>query len=120
MRRGRYDGQDAMCAALAAAAGLGVGWLDLHTTEVTVTILVLLLGGLLLALLQPIAAWRWAVLLSLGLPVMAVVGRLAHLRTAEPIRLDPRVALAALAFALAGTYCGIVVRRIAGRHTSRG
>jgi hypothetical protein len=101
------------CAALAVAIGLGIGWLDLLTTEVSVTILALLLAGLLLGLLQPRAAWRWALLLALGLPAMAAVGKLLRVRTAEPIRLDPRVALVALAFALVGCYGGALVRRLA-------
>jgi hypothetical protein len=111
---------NAICVTLAVAIGLGIGWLDLHATEVIVTILALLLAGLLLGLLQPIAAWRWAVLLALGLPAMALIGRLLRVPTAEPIRLDPRVALAALAFALVGCYSGVVVRRIAARLTTEG
>lgn len=76
--------QKAICTALAVAIGLAIGWLDLHTTEVIVTILALLLAGLLLGLVQPTAAWRWAVLLALGLPAMAVVGNLLRVRTADP------------------------------------
>jgi len=112
--------RNATCTALAVAIGLGIGWLDLHTTEVLVTILSLCLAGLLLGLLQPRAAWRWAVLLALGLPLMAVLGRLLHLRTAEPIRLDPRIALLASAFALGGCYGGVAVRRIVARLTTAG
>jgi hypothetical protein len=104
-----------MHTALAVAVALGIGWLDLHTTEVTVTISALLLGGLVLSLLQPRAAWRWAVLLALGLPVMAAVGRLLRLRTADPIHLDPRIALVALAFALVGCYAGVAIRRLVAR-----
>jgi hypothetical protein len=77
-----------------------------------VTIVGLLLAGILLGLLQPVAAWRWAVLLALGLPVMAGVGRLLAVRAAEPIRLDPLIALVALAFGLAGSYTGVLIRRI--------
>ena len=107
--------KNAICTLLAVAIGLGIGWLDLYTTEVTVTILGLLLAGLFFGLLQPTAVWRWAVLLALGLPVMAVVGHLLHVRTAEPIGLDLYIALVALVFALIGCYSGIVVRRIVGR-----
>jgi len=100
--------------------GLGIGWLDLHTTEAVVTILALLVAGLLLGLLQPTGAWRWAVLLALGLPAMAVVGRLLRVHTVEPVRLDPRIALVAVAFALVGCYSGVVVRRILARLTTSG
>lgn len=110
----------AICVTLAVTMGLGIGSLDLHTTEVSVTILALLLAGLLLGLLQPAAAWRWAVLLALGLPVMAVIGQRLGVRTAEPIHLDPRIVLVALVFALAGCYGGVAVRRIAARLTTLG
>lgn len=99
---------------LAIMIGLGIGWLDLHTTEVTVTILALLVAGGILGLLQPRGAWRWAVLLALGLPVMALIGQQLRVQTPEPIRLDPRIALVAFAFALAGCYGGVVVRRMSG------
>jgi hypothetical protein len=105
------------CGALAAAIGVGIGWLDLHTTEVVVTIVPLLLAGMLLGLLQPAAAWRWALLLALGLPAMAFVGRLLCVATDEPIRSDPRIALVAFAFALMGCYGGVVVRRLWTRLT---
>ena len=102
---------DLTCTALAVALGLAIGWLDLQTTEVTVPILSLLAAGLLLGLLQPIAAWRWAVLVAVGVPAMAAVARTAGLPTAEPARLDPRVALVVLAVALVGCYAGVLVRR---------
>ena len=73
--------------ALAVALGLGIGWLDLHTTEVVVTASALLLAGLALGYLRPRAAWRWAVPLALGLPAMAIVGHLFH---SADSRADPR------------------------------
>jgi len=105
---------DLACTALALALGLATGWLDLHTTEVSVTIVALLASGLLLGLLQPAAAWRWSLLLALGLPIMAAFGRLVRMQTAEPIRLDPRIALVALAFALVGSCAGALIRRGVG------
>lgn len=41
---------------MAVARGLGVGWPDLHATEVSVAIVSLLLAALLLGILQPTAA----------------------------------------------------------------
>ena len=102
---------DLACTALAIALGLGIGWLDLHTTEVSVTIVSLLACGVLLGLLRSAAAWRWALLLAAGLPIMEAVASLTAMRTPEPIRLDPRVALVALGFALAGSYAGALIRR---------
>ena len=101
---------DVACVALAVVLGLGIGWLDLHTTEVTVTIVALLAAGFLLGLLRPKAAWRWGALLALGLPVMAGVAIAGGMQTAEPPKLDVRITLVALAFALAGAYAGVLLR----------
>jgi hypothetical protein len=107
-------GRDSLYVVLAVGAGLGVGWLDLHTTEVIVTIVPLLAMGTLFGLLQPRWPWRWALLLAIGLPVMAGVAKLTGMQTAEAARLDPRVALVALGFALVGCYVGAFIRRSTG------
>lgn len=107
----RNPRQHAVSTASAVVMGLGIGWLDLHTTEVTVTILALLLSGLFLGLLQPASAWRRAVWLALGLPAVATAGRLLDVRTVEPISLDPRIVAVAFAFALIGCYGGAGLRR---------
>ncbi len=103
------------CTGLAIALALGIGWVDLHTTEVTVTVVGLLTAGLLLGLLRPARPWRWAVLLAAGLPAVAILGRLLRVRTAEPIHLDPRVVLVALVFASIGCYGGAAIRRSLAR-----
>ncbi len=110
---------DLACTFIAFVLGLVVGWLDLHVTEVVVTIVSLLAVGLLLGLLQPSAAWRWAVLIAIGLPIMASVARLSAMQTAEPARLDARITLAALAFGLLGSYAGVFIRRTVRALTSR-
>jgi hypothetical protein len=71
----------------ALTLGLGIGWLNLRTTEVTVTILALLTAGLFLGWLQPSAAWRWAGLLVLGLPVMASLALWLGWRTNNDLRM---------------------------------
>jgi len=108
---------DLVSAVLATVLGLGIGWLDLHTTEVIVTIVPLLAAGAMLGLLRPKAAWRWAVLIALGLPVMAAVAKLTGMHTAEPVQWDPRITLVALVFALLGSYAGVLVRRAASAVT---
>ena len=116
-----YSPYDLACTALAVILGLVVGWLDVHTTQVVVTIMALLTVGLLLGLLQPRAAWRWAVLIAVGLPIMAAVAHLTGMQTAEPARLDVRIAIVALAVALVGCYIGVLARRttrgLGGRST---
>lgn len=112
---------DLTCTALAVVLGLAIGWIDLHTTEVVVTIAPLLGVGLLLGLLQPAAAWRWAILEVLGLPIMEGVAVIAGVSTAEPVQFDIRIVLVAFAFALLGSYVGAFIRRMlrgARNHTN--
>jgi hypothetical protein len=110
---------DLTCAVLAVVSGLAIGWLDLHTTEVVVTIMALMTVGVLLGLFEPIAAWRWAVLVVIGLPLTAAVARLSDLQTAEPARVDVRIALVAFAFTMVGTYTGVFIRRAVQRRAER-
>jgi len=98
------------CTALALALGLFTGWLDLHVTEVIVTVLALFTSGLLLGLVQPSAAWRWAILIAIGIPLMELVAIKFNMQTAEPARLDLLIALVALGFALLGAYAGVLIR----------
>lgn len=102
--------RDLACVVLALALGLFVGWLDLHVTEVMVTILVLLVSGLLPGLIQPGAAWRWPLLIAIGLPVMAFVAVKSGMQTAEPVHPDVLITIVALVFALLGAYIGVFVR----------
>jgi uncharacterized membrane protein len=99
------------CTALALVLGLGIGWLDLHTTEVAVTIVPLLAVGLMLGLMRPVAAWRWPVLEVVGLPAMSAVARMIGAETAEPAQLDIRIIVVALVFALIGSYTGVLIRK---------
>ena len=101
---------DLACAALALLSGLAVGWLDLHVTEVAVTIGALLAAGLLLGLLRPSAPWRWGVLIAVGLPIVAAVARFSGMRTTEPARFDVGVFAVAFMFALVGSYAGVLIR----------
>jgi hypothetical protein len=102
--------RDLLCTALAIALGLAVGLLDLYVTEVVVTILTLIIFGLLAGLLQPTAAWRWALLIAIGLPIMEAVAIKIGLQTSEPARLDLRIVLVAIVFAMLGTYLGVFLR----------
>ena len=101
-----------ICAILSLVLGLGVGWLDLQVTEVILTVVALMITGLLLGLIQPKSAWRWALLIVTGLPVMQLAALNLNLRTAEPVHFEFLITLVAMAFALMGAYAGVFVRYI--------
>ena len=111
--------RDLFCTILAAVLGLVVGWIDLHVTEVVITILTLLAAGLLSGMIRPAAAWRWAILIAIGIPVMAAIAVMTGMQTAEPVQADARITLVALVFALAGSYAGVLLRRIVAKSTGR-
>jgi hypothetical protein len=110
---------DLIVSSIALMCGLLIGWLDLQTAEVIVIILALLIAGLLAGLLQPVAAWRWALFLVVGLPVMEAIALLGSWQTAEPVRIDLRIFLVALAFAMVGCYCGVLIRHTVRAARSR-
>ena len=107
-----HSPRDLACTVLALILGLVAGWLDMHVTEVVVTILALMTFGLLLGLIQPAAAWRWSLLIAVGLPIMAVGAIKFGMKTEEPPQLDPLIILVALGFALLGAYIGVFIRYI--------
>jgi hypothetical protein len=111
--------RDLACIALALILGLVVGWLDLHVTEVAVTILALLVSGMLPGLIQPRAAWRWAILIAIGLPVMALVAVKSGMRTAETAQPDVLITIVAMVFASLGVYAGVLVRYLTRSLASR-
>lgn len=98
--------------ALAFGLGLGVGWLDLHTTEVTVPILALLASGLLMGILRPRAVWRWVILIIVGLTIMIIFAFATDMQTAEPIQFDLRITLVMSIFVLLSAYAGRLLSSI--------
>ena len=110
---------DITCSGIAIIFGIVIGWFDLHTTEVTVTIVSLLIAGIILGLLQPNRAWRWSVLIVLGLPAMVIYVHLIGLQTTEPSRIDIRIIFVSLMFALFGPYIGVLLRSIMRGLTKR-
>ena len=109
MRSSWRSPHDLGCTILALALGLGIGYVRLHTVDSPETIMALLGSGILLGVLQPAAAWRWALLLVVGLPITAGIARVAHVWT--PFPADLYIPLFQLAFAIAGTYGGALLRR---------
>ena len=102
---------DIACTVFAVILGFAIGWLDLHITEVLVTIVSLLGSSLILGFIQPVSAWRWALFIAIGLPMMVTIALVTGMQTAEPAQLDVRIALVAFTFTFLGSYVGVFLRR---------
>lgn len=99
---------------LAVFLGIMVGWFDLRTDEVSLTILLLLVFGMFLGFAQPSHAWRWALLLALWVPLGGIVSAVLGRGVAATNSNWP-ASLFALAPAFIGAYVGAFVSRAAVR-----
>ena len=101
-----------ICAVLALLGGLIAGAIDFNATEPQPAALLVLVFAGILGLIQPRSAWRWAIIVALGLP-------LAHLSLRQ-LGWQPRDApepgeyatLIALIPAFIGAYGGVLMRRV--------
>jgi len=98
---------------LALYLGLLVGLTDLRTDDPQLPALLLITFGLFLGFAQPQAAWRWALVLGLWIPVLGLIARAAGVTNAQFS--DVLFSLVALVPALIGAYAGVLVRRFTSR-----
>lgn len=103
---------------LATAFGLLGAYLDFHTDEVQVAVLVLLVGAFVVALLRPAGAWRWALASGLCIYAAYQVGPGLGFIPRYPASPGNSATLLALAPAFMGAYMGVLVRHIARRTTA--
>jgi len=98
---------------LALYLGLLVGLTDLRPDDPQLPALLLITFGLFLGFAQPKAAWRWALVLGLWIPVLGLIARAAGVTNAQFS--DVLFSLVALVPALIGAYAGVLVRRFTSR-----
>lgn len=101
----------ALYTSLALLCGLFAGWIDFQTTEIQATLLVVLIGSAALGFIQPRGAWRWAILIALGLPLAYSLFPLFGLLPKEQPNPGVYATLIALLPALVGAYGGVLIRR---------
>lgn len=97
--------------------GVLVGLMDLRTTEVQLTAFLMIAFGFFAGFAQPRRAWRWALMLGIWVPIFGAVAAGVRLTNARGV--DVIVSLAAIAFALAGVYTGVVVKRLTPRRSDQ-
>jgi hypothetical protein len=88
---------------LAASAFIGYG--DLHTDDTGIIAGLIAITSFMAAIVEPRHAWRWAAIIAAGVPIAE--------GWAQGIRRDVfLIALATCAFAFAGAYLAVLVRRL--------
>ena len=103
---------------LALYRGLLVGLTDLRTDDPQLPVLLLITFGFFLGFAQPKAAWRWALILGLWIPVLGLIARTADVTNAQFS--DVLLSLIALVPTLVGVYAGVFVGRLSSRSGDQG
>jgi hypothetical protein len=103
---------DAVFAALSLAGGLLAGAVDYNATEPQPAALIVLVCAALLGFAQPRNAWRWAILVALGLPLMYLVAPQLGWQPRSPSEPGLYATLIALIPAFIGAYGGVLLRRV--------
>jgi hypothetical protein len=101
-----------LCTALALAGGLIAGLIDFNATEPQPAALLVLIFAGILGLIQPRDAWRWAIIVALGLPLAHLSLRQLGWQPRDPVSPGEYATLIALIPAFIGAYGGVLVRRV--------
>lgn len=103
----------ALCTALALLGGLIAGTIDFNATEPQPAALLVLIFAGLLGMIQPRAAWRWAIIVALGLPLAHLSLRQLGFQPRDPVSPGEYATLIALIPGFIGAYGGVLIRRVA-------
>ncbi len=102
--------------ALVLVFGLLTGYINLNATEVQSPIACILVFSFLAGGLQPKAAWRWALLIAISIPLSYFIGGAIHYPIVDPPRslgFDPKFLILIIP-ALVATYSGALFSRTVG------
>ena len=98
---------------LALHLGLLVALLDFRSDEPAFSALLLITFGLFLGFAQPKGAWRWACLLGIWIPALALFAFATKLTAVTPV--EAVSSFLAVGFAFIGVYAGVLVKRLSER-----
>ena len=98
--------------ALAAGLGLVVGVIDfnLTTDDALPSVVMIAVPAFLFGLARPRHAWRWALLVGLGVPLCHFAGLAVGYHAPYPVQPNVGASFLALVPAFVATYFGVAVR----------
>jgi hypothetical protein len=96
----------------AAFAGVFAGWVDIRVGDLLFTALLVLAPCMMLGLMRPHRAWRWAVVVGICVPVVELLGYLVF--TQKPYRAQIYESFLAFLPGIAGSYGGAMLKQAVG------
>lgn len=104
--------KDSLLVVLALGLSALVGYFDLHSDDAGIIAGFLVAGAFALGVLQPHAAWRWGLVVGLGVPVVHMLARVVGYELVYVgNQNDLSLWIMPVLFALAGAYAGVLVRQ---------
>ena len=101
---------DAAFYALAALAGIAVGWVDVDVNDLLLTALLVLAACIALGLMRPQRPWRWVALVGVFIPLTEFASYM--LQVAKPTQAQIWGSLLAWLPGIAGAYGGSFMRGV--------
>ena len=88
------------------------GWIDIRVGDLLFTALLVLAPCMMLGLMRPHRAWRWAVVVGICVPVVELLGYLVL--TQKPYRAQIYESFLAFLPGIAGSYGGAMLKQAVG------
>jgi hypothetical protein len=105
---------DVLCLMLAVIGALIAGAVDFNNDEPQAAVIVIVAFAGLLGFVQPRKAWRWAIIVGLGVPVVYLIATALGYHSKSVPEPGWYASLIALIPAFISTYCGVLLRKILG------
>jgi hypothetical protein len=108
----RYRWQlTALCTALALIGGFIAGAVDFNNDEPQAAVIVIIVFAGLLGFIQPRKAWRWALIVGLGVPIVYLIAAALGYQPKSVPEPGWYASLIALIPAFISAYCGVLLRK---------
>ena len=100
-----------MCIAAAIMGGFIAGTVDFNNDEPQAAVIVIMVFAGLLGFIQPRRAWRWALIVGLGVPIVYLIATALGYQSKSVPEPGWYASLIALIPAFISTFCGVLLRK---------
>jgi cyanate permease len=110
LARNRRMVMDVVCVIVALIGGFVAGAVDFNNNEPQAAVIVIIAFAGALGFAQPRKAWRWAIIVGLGVPIVYLIATAFGYQPKSPPEPGWYASLIALIPAFFSTYCGVLLR----------